>query len=99
MSCLTGDLPPLHPCLATAAPREPVAAALAYGLDAQEDQTVLVFDLGGGTFDVSLLEVRLPWTASLEGCRTASERGARLHPGAAACNVNACLQRRASTCK
>lgn len=37
--------------------REPVAAALAYGLSAQEDQTVLVFDLGGGTFDVSLLEV------------------------------------------
>jgi molecular chaperone DnaK len=37
--------------------REPVAAALAYGLDALEDQTVLVFDLGGGTFDVSLLEV------------------------------------------
>jgi molecular chaperone DnaK len=37
--------------------REPVAAALAYGLDAAEDQTVLVFDLGGGTFDVSLLEV------------------------------------------
>ncbi|KAL4457798.1 hypothetical protein ABPG75_012663 [Micractinium tetrahymenae] len=37
--------------------REPVAAALAYGLDAEEDQTVLVFDLGGGTFDVSLLEV------------------------------------------
>lgn len=34
-----------------------MAAALAYGLDAQEDQTVLVFDLGGGTFDVSLLEV------------------------------------------
>lgn len=42
---------------------EPVAAALAYGLDAQEDQTVLVFDLGGGTFDVSLLEVgyQLAW--------------------------------------
>lgn len=37
--------------------REPVAAALAYGLNAQEDQTVLAFDLGGGTFDVSLLEV------------------------------------------
>jgi heat shock protein 1/8 len=37
--------------------REPVAAALAYGLSAEEDQTVLVFDLGGGTFDVSLLEV------------------------------------------
>lgn len=37
--------------------REPVAAALAYGLDLREDATVLVFDLGGGTYDVSLLEV------------------------------------------
>ncbi|MEU7647077.1 molecular chaperone DnaK [Streptomyces huasconensis] len=36
---------------------EPTAAALAYGLDKGEDQTVLVFDLGGGTFDVSLLEM------------------------------------------
>ena len=36
---------------------EPTAAALAYGLDAEEDQLVLVFDLGGGTFDVSLLQV------------------------------------------
>ncbi len=36
---------------------EPTAAALAYGLDKQSDQTVLVFDLGGGTFDVSLLEI------------------------------------------
>ncbi|MHA6761450.1 molecular chaperone DnaK [Streptacidiphilus sp. PAMC 29251] len=35
---------------------EPTAAALAYGLD-KEDQTILVFDLGGGTFDVSLLEI------------------------------------------
>jgi molecular chaperone DnaK len=36
---------------------EPTAAALAYGLDRNEEQTVLVFDLGGGTFDVSLLEI------------------------------------------
>jgi molecular chaperone DnaK len=36
---------------------EPTAAALAYGLDKESDQTVLVFDLGGGTFDVSILEL------------------------------------------
>ena len=36
---------------------EPTAAALAYGLDKETDQTILVFDLGGGTFDVSLLEI------------------------------------------
>src|SRR5579872_4339372 len=36
---------------------EPTAAALAYGLDKEEEQTVLVFDLGGGTFDVSVLEI------------------------------------------
>ena len=39
--------------------REPEAAALAYGLDKLEDELILVFDLGGGTFDVSVLEVRL----------------------------------------
>ena len=37
--------------------REPVAAALAYGLNLEEEQVVLVFDLGGGTYDISLLEV------------------------------------------
>src|SRR5207244_10634940 len=36
---------------------EPTAAALAYGLDKKDQETVLVFDLGGGTFDVSLLDV------------------------------------------
>jgi len=36
---------------------EPTAAALAYGLDKKHDETILVFDLGGGTFDVSVLEI------------------------------------------
>jgi molecular chaperone DnaK len=36
---------------------EPTAAALAYGLDKQENQTIMVFDLGGGTFDVSILDI------------------------------------------
>jgi molecular chaperone DnaK len=36
---------------------EPTAAALAYGLDKQREQTILVYDLGGGTFDISLLEI------------------------------------------
>lgn len=36
---------------------EPTAASLAYGLDRKTNETILVFDLGGGTFDVSVLEV------------------------------------------
>src|SRR5436305_6748566 len=36
---------------------EPTAAALAYGLDKKKNETIMVFDLGGGTFDVSILDV------------------------------------------
>jgi len=36
---------------------EPTAAALAYGIDVSEDKTIAVFDLGGGTFDISILEI------------------------------------------
>ena len=37
---------------------EPTAAALAYGMDKTEDKVIAVFDLGGGTFDVSILEIQ-----------------------------------------
>src|SRR6202012_998551 len=37
---------------------EPTAAAIAYGLEQGEDQTVLVYDLGGGTFDVTMIEIK-----------------------------------------
>lgn len=37
---------------------EPTAAAIAYGLDKGKDQTIMVYDLGGGTFDVSILQIR-----------------------------------------
>jgi molecular chaperone DnaK (HSP70) len=36
---------------------EPTAAAIAYGLDKERNQTIMVYDLGGGTFDVSILKV------------------------------------------
>src|SRR4028118_1685270 len=46
---------------------EPTAAALAYGLDKEQEQTILVFDLGGGTVDVSLLEPGAGGVAVREG--------------------------------
>ena len=38
---------------------EPTAAALAYGMDKEQDQKILIYDLGGGTFDVSILDINL----------------------------------------
>ena len=52
-----GGRPDRRPRACCAIINEPTAAALAYGLDKEADQTILVFDLGGGTFDVSLLEI------------------------------------------
>ena len=42
---------------------EPTAASMAYGLDKKKDERIAVFDLGGGTFDVSILEIALKWTS------------------------------------
>ena len=54
---------------------EPTAAALAYGLDKKKDEKIVVFDLGGGTFDVSVLEVgrrRVPTSSAPTATRTSA---------------------------
>ena len=67
---------------------EPTAAALAYGLDKEHDQTILVFDLGGGTFDVSVLdlgegvfEVQVHQRRHAPGRRQLRQGGRRLDGG------------------
>src|SRR3546814_4775010 len=45
---------------------EPTAAALAYGLDKQDNKTIVVYDLGGGTFDISVLERSEEHTSELQ---------------------------------
>lgn len=63
---------------------EPVAAALAYGLNLKEDQTVLVFDLGGGTYDISILEVG---NGTVEVLSTGAQIALQTHDSEHACFI------------
>src|ERR671926_106799 len=65
---------------------EPTAASLAYGLDKKGDETIVVYDLGGGTFDVSVLELGegedRAFDGAADGCEPALHHGRRLRPQA-----------------
>jgi molecular chaperone DnaK (HSP70) len=56
---------------------EPTASSLAYGLDEEKDETILVFDLGGGTFDVSILDVGEGVVSARYRSRLVKNRAAR----------------------
>ena len=79
---------------------EPTAASLAYGLDKETDQTILVFDLGGGTFDVSVLELGDGVFEVKATSRRQPPRRRRLRQGASSTGSSRSSRRtRASTCR
>ena len=59
---------------------EPTAAALSYGIDKEEDQKIMVYDLGGGTFDVSIIEMGRRRNGSTCYCRKQPPRRRRFRP-------------------